>query len=90
MLESEAHATQRGASVRYVLESMRISYRGLDLIESMPEQKEWANGVPLENELGPASLMYALSNALTAELANVTHVLTGRDGVEAESDWVTR
>ncbi len=79
VLEREAHARARGATVRARLESMHVSYDPFDVIN------EGRAGTA--DELGPASLPHAIATALGAPQVLV-HTLESRDGISARSEWV--
>jgi 3-oxoacyl-(acyl-carrier-protein) synthase len=94
VLESEAHARARGATVRGRLESMRVDYTPPDVLAGAAPSRETIDGATLppslsDAELGPALLGVALAHALAERgPRTVGHTLQSRDGVRAESLWV--
>lgn len=93
VLESAAHATERGAQVRGRLCALEVNYQTFDPESSMPAQHERfeADGASLSDarQLGPASLPVWLSEAWsgTAPAMRLSHQVSTRDGLVATSTW---
>ncbi|NOY90638.1 MAG: hypothetical protein GXP55_05455 [Deltaproteobacteria bacterium] len=95
VLETQAHAKARGARIRGRCVRRSLEYRAFDAREALFEQVEELGSDAthmrrLELSLGPASLPWALSSSWgEGRAARVVHRLESRDGVLAESVWVS-
>jgi 3-oxoacyl-(acyl-carrier-protein) synthase len=87
VLETDAHAHARGATVRARLEGMRVEYTPFDVLREGRASRETVDGEETDVELGPARLGVALAGALGTG-RTMKHVLDSRDGIHAESMWV--
>ncbi|HEY8078640.1 MAG TPA: beta-ketoacyl synthase N-terminal-like domain-containing protein [Labilithrix sp.] len=87
VLESEAHARARGATVRAKLESLHVEYMPHDVLREGRPSRETVDGAAFGDELGPARLCVALAESFERG-GTMKHVLDSRDGVLAESLWV--
>jgi len=96
VLEREAHARARGASLRARIESVRVDYDPFDILDQGRASGERVSTLPAAEraaigEVGPALLPHALAHAIVERKGSgitLTHWLESRDGVRAESRWV--
>lgn len=91
VLEREAHARARGATIRGRLEALRTDYTPPDVLVAGRPTVQRLDGEAIAGAegLGPAHLPIALAERLARGGARaLRHALDSRDGVRAESTWV--